>query len=219
MTEDCWTRITAIFLSLLVHAALGMLFFLSPPVGDGGRPGARAQSEGVLVVELIPMEQGETSEAIRLSPRPSLDPSDDAEAVPPRLPSSTPSDVDPEPLETGGASAAAGSLSAATSGQFAADMSGVSAMRYRDLLLAHIARYRRYPEDARRDRLQGTTLVRFLLDREGRVLDLWIDSSSGHGPLDREAAAAVRRAEPLPPIPAALPERIDITVPIEFKIG
>lgn len=219
MNEDFWSRLSAILLSLLLHAALGLLFFLSPAVGDGGRSRVSTQSEGVLIVELVPLSQDNTGDAVQSSPDPLLAPEDDAERDRPRVPSSSPSTMVPELLGGGSASAAALGAGAESAGPAAADLAGVSAIDYRDLLLAHIARYRRYPEDARRDGLQGTALVRFLIDRKGRVHNLWIDSSSGHGPLDLEAAAAVRRAEPLPPIPAALPERIDITVPIEFKIG
>ncbi|MCG2841232.1 TonB family protein [Sandaracinobacter sp. RS1-74] len=218
MIEDISSRLFAILLSLLAHAALfSFLFLLSPPPGDGGRSAARGR-QGVLVVELIPLDRDKAGDPARQLGFPSATDKGEAEPMPPRLPSSAATRPATEPPPAGGANVLAASASASAPGQ-AADLSGVSALRYRDMLLTHIARYRQYPEEARRDRREGTAWVRFLLDRKGRVSRIWIERSSGHAALDGEAAAAVRRAEPLPPIPAGLPDEIDITVPIDFRIG
>lgn len=42
----------------------------------------------------------------------------------------------------------------------------------------------------------------FCLDREGRVLDVRIERSSGSDALDREALASLRRASPAPAPPS-----------------
>lgn len=99
------------------------------------------------------------------------------------------------------------------------DLSGVDADRFRQALLAQIARYNQYPPEAMRDRVQGTVWVRFLLDRNGRLLDVWVDQSSGQPVLDDEAVAAVKRAAPFPSIPSGLPDQMDLTLGIPFVLG
>jgi protein TonB len=95
----------------------------------------------------------------------------------------------------------------------------VGTLSYRDALSQHLARYRLYPADARRQRLQGTVRVRFLLERDGRVSQAWVDDGSGYPILDDEAEAAVHRASPFPAIPRNLPDRLDITLPVNFSLG
>ena len=104
-------------------------------------------------------------------------------------------------------------------GDSVSNLSGSSAISYREALLAHIARYRRYPADARRDHVEGIVEVRFVLDRAGAVENVWIAASSGRTNLDAEALAAIRRAVPMPKIPSDLPDSLDITLPIDFQIG
>jgi protein TonB len=86
-------------------------------------------------------------------------------------------------------------------------------------LLAHIAAYRRYPDAARAARLNGVVNVRFAIDRDGGVLDVWVQDSSGHPALDQEAIDTIRRAQPMPIVPPILPSRIDLVLPIEFSIS
>jgi len=92
------------------------------------------------------------------------------------------------------------------------------ASKFQKTLLAHIAHYRRYPSQARRDGLQGVVLVVFAMQRSGNVLDVWIESSSGRTVLDSAAVDTIRRAQPLPAIPPQLPDRLNISVPIAFAL-
>jgi protein TonB len=85
-------------------------------------------------------------------------------------------------------------------------------------LLSHIARYRHYPEAARRDRIQGTVQMVFAMQRDGTVTEVWIKSSSGHNVLDAAAVDTIRKAQPLPKIPADLPDRLNILVPVAFDL-
>lgn len=218
MTTEPRHRVAAILLSTLVHVAIGALFWLAPPTGDGGRAARKSGSEGVIVIELIPLDRAATGR-----PQPTAARSTQAEK---RLPLSDPqvsarSEVT-TPAANGLSEPHAATPAASTPdlpGQVSSDLAGATATRYRELLLAHIGRYRQYPPEARRDRVEGTVWVRFLLDRNGRVVRAWIETSSGRSLLDQEAVAAIRRAEPLPPIPTGLPDRIDITLPIEFDLG
>lgn len=71
-------------------------------------------------------------------------------------------------------------------------------------LLSHLARYKRYPDEARRRGIQGTSQVRFSLDSQGRVLSVELAKSSGNAALDRATQAMIRRASPVPAPPAEL---------------
>ncbi|WP_219063068.1 energy transducer TonB [Pseudomonas sp. UMAB-08] len=69
-------------------------------------------------------------------------------------------------------------------------------------LQQHLAKYKRYPEDARRRGTQGTVSLRFVVDAEGRVLSFSLAGNSGSTALDRATLEMIRRAQPLPKPPA-----------------
>jgi protein TonB len=82
-----------------------------------------------------------------------------------------------------------------------------------------LQKFKRYPEQARRLRQEGRVKVRFTIDRRGRVISQQIVVSSGHALLDREVEAMLRRASPLPAIPASLSKsRLTLTLPIVFNL-
>jgi protein TonB len=83
-------------------------------------------------------------------------------------------------------------------------------------VLARLARFRRYPDDARRARQQGTAYIRFRIDRDGHVLSSSLERSSGYPDLDAAAMETLRRADPLPKIPPDRPDQVELLVPIEF---
>lgn len=93
-----------------------------------------------------------------------------------------------------------------------------TALKFREALLQHIARYQRYPAAARMQRLEGTVQVLFRLRRDGAILDAWVNSSSGAAVLDTEAISTLHRAEPLPPIPDEMPSELRIVLPIAFAL-
>ncbi|MEI9923184.1 MAG: energy transducer TonB [Bradyrhizobium sp.] len=100
-------------------------------------------------------------------------------------------------------------------GQLQADR---TATIFQRALLSHIARYRRYPDDARRDGIQGIATVLFAMRRDGTVAEVWVRSSSGNNSLDAAALDTIRRAEPLPRIPAELPDRLNVLIPVAFNL-
>lgn len=71
-------------------------------------------------------------------------------------------------------------------------------------LLGHLARYKRYPEDARRRGLKGTNQLRFVVDAKGMVVSYSLVGKSGSASLDRATLQMIRRAQPLPPPPPEL---------------
>ena len=125
----------------------------------------------------------------------------------------------PPPSGAGGragtqASREAGSAEATAAG----GLPGASA-DYLSLLQAWLARHKEYPRRSRMRRQEGTALLRFVMDRDGRVLDFSIQRSSGHPDLDHEVEQMIRRAQPLPPIPADLRQaRLELVVPVQFVL-
>jgi periplasmic protein TonB len=86
-------------------------------------------------------------------------------------------------------------------------------------LVAHLNRFKRYPDAARSRGVQGQVSVTFTVDRAGQVVASHIVHSSGSSALDEEALAVLRRASPLPRPPAQLAgATLNLTIPIQFKI-
>ena len=66
-------------------------------------------------------------------------------------------------------------------------------------------------------RQQGVPYIRFVMDREGKVLSVRLERSSGYRPLDDEAVALPKRAQPLPKPPEDVKgETVELVVPVEF---
>jgi periplasmic protein TonB len=83
------------------------------------------------------------------------------------------------------------------------------------LLIAQLERHKRYPPQARGK--LGEAKLAFSIDRQGRVVASRIVQSSGSDALDAEALALVKRAQPLPPPPAGLPDnQLSFVVPIRY---
>jgi periplasmic protein TonB len=90
---------------------------------------------------------------------------------------------------------------------------------YQRRLYQAVANSSRYPAEARRQHLSGLTRVAFTLDRAGRVLESWIQDSSGSRLLDEAALDALDRAQPLPAIPLGLPSRLDFIIEIDLSVS
>jgi protein TonB len=86
-------------------------------------------------------------------------------------------------------------------------------------LLAWLERHKRYPGEARSRRNEGTVMVRFTMDRTGRVQSFALDRTSGSPVLDTAALKMVERASPLPSMPKEMPDQqLELVVPVEFYI-
>jgi len=84
-------------------------------------------------------------------------------------------------------------------------------------LLNRLAQAKRMPPSAQTNKQHGVVLLRFTMDRDGKVLTAKIEKSSGYDALDQEALAAIQRAQPLPIPPAEVPSNtIELIVPIDF---
>jgi periplasmic protein TonB len=195
--------------SLAATGALLALLFVQAPVllGEGAATG------GVLIVFDLPAEQSKGAAAGSVQ-RPAAKTSDAASS----------SDV---PVVARVASAArapdsgAASRDQVQSDQLAGADSGASAeslrrSTYQDAVREHVLRFIYYPDGARPNRMKGLVRVQFDMSRDGHVLSAWIQQSSGYDILDEAALLVVRRAEPMPPIPATLPAEMEISLPLDF---
>ena len=86
------------------------------------------------------------------------------------------------------------------------------------LILAHLERFRRYPARARAARQKGAVYVRFTMNRAGILLSSAIVQKSGSFDLDQAALDTLKRAQPLPAIPADRPDVVELTIPVEFRL-
>jgi TonB family protein len=72
---------------------------------------------------------------------------------------------------------------------------------------------KRYPEEARRDSIQGTVSVRFRVHADGRLERVELVRSSGSRVLDEASLETIRRAAPFPPV------RGWVQVPLAYTLG
>jgi len=88
---------------------------------------------------------------------------------------------------------------------------------WQGLVLGALNKVKRYPASAQSRRQQGVPYIRFVIDRNGRVLSSRLERSSGFSLLDSEAVNLPRRAQPLPKPPADVSgETIELVVPVEY---
>jgi periplasmic protein TonB len=94
---------------------------------------------------------------------------------------------------------------------------------YTQVMTNQVARVRTYPQIARLRGWEGTTVVTVQLAPDGSILDARVAQSSGHEVLDRQAISMVRRAEPMPPLPAASAGGsagpLEVRLPIVFALA
>ncbi|WIW90363.1 TonB family protein (plasmid) [Sphingobium sp. V4] len=84
-------------------------------------------------------------------------------------------------------------------------------------VLAALNKVRRYPREALFRKQQGVPFIRFVMDREGKVLSARLERSSGVPSLDAEAVGLPKRAQPLPKPPeSVVGDTIELIVPVEF---
>ncbi len=83
-------------------------------------------------------------------------------------------------------------------------------------VMAQLERFRRYPHAARARRIEGVVQMRVSVARDGRLLALSVEQSSGQPTLDQAALDTFRRAAPLPPVPDERPAPVELSFPVEF---
>lgn len=89
---------------------------------------------------------------------------------------------------------------------------------YEALLGAWLNSHKQYPESARERGEQGRAVLRFAVDRSGRVEQFAVVQSSGYPDLDA-AIDEMMRGAILPAFPADMPQpRIEVSVTIRFSL-
>jgi len=89
---------------------------------------------------------------------------------------------------------------------------------YLSALYAHLAANKHYPRAAQQAHVEGTALLRFTMNHQGRVLKFKLERGSGHEVLDTEVLQMIQRAQPLPAPPADMPDPVELVIPVQFKV-
>ncbi|WP_347902720.1 energy transducer TonB [Pseudomonas purpurea] len=87
-------------------------------------------------------------------------------------------------------------------------------------LLAHLAKYKKYPSGAQARGKEGLNRLRFVVDAEGKVLSYELVGRSGNADLDRATLEMIRRAQPLPKPPADMLTNgsVEIVAPFVYSL-
>lgn len=105
----------------------------------------------------------------------------------------------------------------------AASESGASSLKaritYEGLLQAHLRRFQRYPQEARRRHQEGIAYVRIRITRNGELLVRTLERTSGFSKLDQEVMAMMSRAAPMPAFLVEMKENTrEFVVPVIFNL-
>lgn len=194
--------------------AAGVFWLRQAPAGLG----PRSSGEIVEVRLLTAAEQVEHRQEASLQPN-VVTPTRQPEPVIEDPRRAIPEDaVAPLPTEPNQASVPTTTSAPAPSAGPVRTPTNLTASAFQRALLIHIGRYRHYPEEARRDRVQGTAQLVFAMRRDGTVTDIWVKTSSGHNNLDAAAVDTIRKAQPLPRIPPELPDQLNVAIPVGFDL-
>ena len=94
-----------------------------------------------------------------------------------------------------------------------------SSADYLALLQAWLERHKEYPRRAQLRRIEGTAVLRFVMDREGRLVSYRVERGSGHAVLDDAVREMVKRASPFPPLPPEIHQAsLELVVPVSFYL-
>ena len=92
-------------------------------------------------------------------------------------------------------------------------------VRYEELLFAWMSRHKDYPMLAQRRGIEGRGSLRVRIDRDGRVIDRSLVSSTGQPLLDDAALDMVRRSSPFPPVPDGYAgSSFEFVAPVEYRL-
>tara|TARA_R110001606_G_scaffold363430_3_gene517562 strand:- start:20470 stop:21321 length:852 start_codon:yes stop_codon:yes gene_type:complete len=87
-------------------------------------------------------------------------------------------------------------------------------------LSAKLARYKRYPNRARRLNEEGIVVLFITVNRDGTVSESYISKSSGYPKLDNAVLSMLKKASPLPAFPDDMAQsKLSINIPIDFKLN
>ncbi|EAH9996243.1 TPA: energy transducer TonB [Campylobacter coli] len=92
---------------------------------------------------------------------------------------------------------------------------------YQALLMAHLAKFKKYPQEAIMQKQEGVVRIRVSIDESGNVLSKELKKSCPYAALNDEALSLFKRASPLPKPPKEMlkdGEKISFVMPIDYNI-
>ncbi len=183
----------------------------------------QAQPPQAAVVPAGPAAAVRAQEVEPPRPKPKPQPKPQSQPKPkPQPPAARPQPPAPDPPQRQARVAAPpppGGSAGSGSGDAAAGGNPAAAADYFARLQAWLEKHKRYPRRARLRRQEGTVLLRFVMDRAGQVLSYRLERSSGHPLLDDEVKEMIRRAAPLPAVPAEIRRaQLEVVVPVAFSL-
>jgi protein TonB len=91
---------------------------------------------------------------------------------------------------------------------------------YEQMISLWIQKFKLYPESAREQGMQGSTVVRIRIDRRGNIRWSELEGNTGYPELDRAALDMVRRANPVPAVPDEYPagEMFEFLIPVNYTL-
>ncbi|HXP29662.1 MAG TPA: energy transducer TonB [Stellaceae bacterium] len=91
---------------------------------------------------------------------------------------------------------------------------------YLDRVRRRLRQFQKYPEQAVKQKQEGTVVLAITVARDGSVLDATVARSSGFALIDEAAVKMARDASPLPPFPATYTQdQRTFDIPQKYEIG
>ncbi|EGK8165824.1 energy transducer TonB [Campylobacter coli] len=92
---------------------------------------------------------------------------------------------------------------------------------YQALLMAHLTKFKKYPQEAIVQKQEGVVRIRVSIDESGNVLSKELKKSCPYAALNDEALSLFKRASPLPKPPKEMlknGDKISFVMPIDYNI-
>ncbi|HEB9333731.1 TPA: energy transducer TonB [Campylobacter coli] len=92
---------------------------------------------------------------------------------------------------------------------------------YQALLMAHLTKFKKYPQEAIVQKQEGVVRIRVSIDESGNVLSKELKKSCLYAALNDEALSLFKRASPLPKPPKEMlknGDKISFVMPIDYNI-
>jgi protein TonB len=92
--------------------------------------------------------------------------------------------------------------------------------RYTQTLSLWINKFKVYPTEARQAGIGGTVMLRLRINRQGRIMQYYLEKASGFAVIDQAISSMVNAANPVPAVPPYYPDSrpyLEFLVPIHFK--